>query len=96
MAKSTARKPGTKAKPAPGLMHRIESAFRAKFPTDTVDVSRGYKDNVHVLVVSRQFDGLSERAKYALLWKIIEHAGLSDPEKDRVSVLLGLSPAEIK
>ncbi len=28
----------------------LESAIRAEFPNDTVDISDGYKDNIHVLV----------------------------------------------
>jgi hypothetical protein len=74
----------------------LETALRAQFPKDTVDVSDGYQDNIHVLVVSRRFDGMDERAKQDLLWGIIDTTDLTSDEKALVSLVLPLSPAEIK
>ena len=72
-------------------------AFREEFPDDTVDISDGYKDNVHVLIVSRRFDDLSsEKAKQDMLWNIVDRTVLSDAEKSLISLLMPVSPAEIK
>lgn len=78
------------------LIHRIEAALRAQFPQDTVDVTAGYGTNLHVLVVSRRFDDLSEKAKQDLLWSAIDHAQLTDAEKTRISLMLAYSPASLK
>jgi hypothetical protein len=74
----------------------LEAAFRDEFPEDTVDISDGYKDNIHVLVVSRQFDGMQEQAKQDRLWGIIDGTGLTEAEKTLISLVMPLSPAEIK
>jgi hypothetical protein len=74
------------------LMH----AFRARFPHDTVDVSDGYKDNIHLTVVSRTFDDMSEKQKQALMWEIVDAAGLRPEEKLLVSLIYPVSLAEIR
>jgi len=74
----------------------LEKAFRVKFPHDTVDISDGYEDNVHVMVVSREFDALTERQKQDLMWTIVEASELSEPEKRLISLLYPVSPDEIK
>lgn len=74
----------------------LANAFRARFPHDTVDVSDGYRDNIHVLVVSREFDKLSEAEKQDLLWNIIDETPLRASEKSLISLVLPVSPAEIK
>jgi len=56
----------------------IRHRLRQEFPTDTVDVSDGYQNSIHVLVVSRKFDGLKEREKQEYLWGLIDSAGLED------------------
>src|SRR5436305_14283849 len=45
----------------PGLKRRIRDLFKREFvqrPDETVRVSDGFGDNVHVEVVSHRFDGL--------------------------------------
>jgi len=74
----------------------LEAAFRAEFPHDTVDVSDGYKDNIHVLVVSRRFDGMPEQNKQDWLWGIIDRTKLPRRAKLLISLVLPLSPADIK
>ncbi|MBN2196315.1 MAG: hypothetical protein JW751_26110 [Polyangiaceae bacterium] len=78
------------------LIPRIEAALRGEFPHDTVDVSPGYGSNLHVLVVSRRFDGMSERERQELLWSVIDRADLTDAEKTRISLLLAYSPGSLK
>ena len=74
----------------------VREAFRRRFPEDTVDISDGYQDNIHVLVVSREFDEMRERQKQELMWRIIDGAGLNDEEKALISLVYPVSPAEIK
>ena len=74
----------------------LEAAFRQEFPSDTVDVSDGYKDNIHILIVSRKFDTMKEQVKQDLMWDIIDHTNLTKPAKLLISLVLPLSPADIK
>jgi len=74
----------------------IEAALRKEFPTDTVDISDGYRDNIHVLVVSRKFDDMPDRVQDDMLWTLIEEAGLSDDEKKLISLVMPASPALLK
>ena len=74
----------------------IEEAFRKEFPRDTVDISDGYMDNIHVLVVSRRFDTMDETTKQDMLWTLINGSGLTESERSLISLVLPLSPAEIK
>ncbi len=74
----------------------LEAAFRREFPQDTVDVSDGYMDNIHIVIVSRRFDALGDQEQQDLLWGILDKAPLNDDEKKLVSLLLPVSPAQIK
>jgi len=74
----------------------LREAFRKEYPEDTVDVSDGYKDNIHVLVVSRTFDPLTEKQKQDALWKVIDGTDLTDGEKQLISLVYPVSVAELK
>jgi hypothetical protein len=74
----------------------IQNRLRREFPSDTVDVTDGYQDNIHVLVVSRKFDPMKERVKQDLLWSLIDDAGLEEAEKQLISLILPVSPDEIR
>jgi len=74
----------------------LESAIRAEFPSDTVDISDGYKDNIHVLVVSRRFDKMTDEEQRDMLWGLIDKAGLDEGEKALISLALAISPSMIK
>jgi hypothetical protein len=74
----------------------LTPAFREEFPDDTVDISDGYQDNIHVLVVSRKFDELTEAQKQDMLWGIIDRTDLTDAEKSLISLVMPVSPAEIR
>ena len=74
----------------------LEAAIRVEFPTDTVDISDGYRNNIHVLVVSRRFDDMPESQQRDLLWGLIDSAGLDEDEKGLISLALTISPSMIK
>jgi acid stress-induced BolA-like protein IbaG/YrbA len=80
----------------PQLKKKIETILRARFPGETVDVSDGHGDNIHVIVVSRQFDGIGEKAKQDLLWCTIDDSDISDAEKVKISLILPYSPGDLK
>jgi hypothetical protein len=66
-----------------------------KDPDDLVDVSDGLDDNVHLVIVSRKFDGRRMQEKEDLIWsQLIEK--LSPDEWGKVSLSIGVSPEEIK
>ncbi len=78
------------------LMDRIRAAIKKEFPDDTVDVSPGYGDNVHVVIMSRKFDNMDEQQKQDYVWGLINSGGLTTEQKTRISLLLPLSPQEVK
>lgn len=78
------------------LLTRIRNIIKPHFPEDTVDVSPGYHDNVHVVVMSRKFDNMGENEKLEFLWDILDKSDLEDEVKTRISLLLPLSPADVK
>lgn len=80
----------------PQLKKKIEDILRAEFPGETVDVSDGYGENIHVIIVSRKFDGMRETEKQDRLWSVIDKGGLSDFEKTRISMILPYSPSDLK
>jgi acid stress-induced BolA-like protein IbaG/YrbA len=78
------------------LKEKIAEILHQGFPGETVDVSDGYKENIHIVVVSQKFTGLSEKEKQDMLWSIIDKSDLSDSEKVKISLILPYSPKELK
>lgn len=80
------------------LKTKIEKILREQFPNtgETVDVSDGSGDNIHVIVVSRQFDNMREKAKQDLLWGPIDRSDLNDADKVKISMILPYSPDDLK
>ena len=62
---------------------------------DFVDISDGFDDNIHIVVVSRKFDGCRTKEKEDLIWSELDQ-NLSPEEWGRVSLSIGASPDEIK
>lgn len=62
---------------------------------DLVDVSDGHDDNLHVVVVSRKFQGKRLKEKEDLIWSELVQ-GLTKEEWGRVTLSVGVSPGEIK
>lgn len=64
-------------------------------PDDAVDVSDGPADSIHVVVVSRKFDGKRLKEKNQLIWnQFMEH--LADDEWGKITLSVAASPEEIK
>ncbi|QYK46992.1 MAG: hypothetical protein KF838_09365 [Phycisphaeraceae bacterium] len=95
-AKKVTTRQRSPAKGAFDLKRKLETSLRETFSNDLVDISDGYKGNVHVLVVSRRFDGKSEFERQEMLHEIIRTAGLTKQQMGKISLLLAMSPSEIK
>ena len=62
---------------------------------DLVDVSDGPDDSVHVVIVSRKFDGKRMKEKHDLIWSLFVN-NLRPEEWSKISLTIGTSPEEIK
>ena len=96
MAKNNRKTPRHPKHSRDQVKQLLREAFRRRFPNDTVDISDGYKENIHVMVVSREFDEMPDRHKQELMWEIIDGTELEENEKTLISLVYPVSPAEIK
>jgi stress-induced morphogen len=81
-----------------GTKQRVAEALTKAYfkdPGDLVDVSDGLDDNIHVVVVSRKFDGHRLREKNDLIWSILIKE-LAPEEWGQVTLSVGVSPDELK
>jgi acid stress-induced BolA-like protein IbaG/YrbA len=76
-------------------IHDVLKSGYFKGPDDLVDVSDGSDGFVHVVVVSRKFDGRRMKEKSDLIWSELTN-GLSKDEWGQVSLSVGVSPEEVK
>ena len=65
---------------------RVVEALRREFPQDTIDTSEGYNGRVHLKIVSRRFNGMSEKEKQNYIWDLMN----SELGPDAQSVSLAL------
>jgi len=64
-------------------------------PDDAVDISEGPEDSIHLIIISRKFDGKRLKEKNDLIWsELMQH--LVAEEWGKVSLSIGASPEEIK
>jgi len=62
---------------------------------DFIDVSDGAADFIHVVVVSRKFNGHTMMDRSDIIWdELLKH--LSDEEWGHVSLLIGATPEEVR
>lgn len=62
---------------------------------DSVDVSDGPEDSVHLVIISRKFDGKRLKDKNNLIWSQLMRY-LTSEEWSKVTLSIGASPEEIK
>ena len=62
---------------------------------DLVDVSDGSGDLIHLVVVSRKFDGNCMMERHNLIWSELTQK-LAPEEWSQISLSVGMSPEEIK
>ena len=80
------------------LKHHIRDVLKDGYFNDIddlVDISDGPDDSIHVVVVSRKFDGRRMKGKNDLIWaELTRH--LTPEQWGLVSLSIGVSPEEIK
>ena len=76
-------------------IHDVLKRGYFKAPEDLVDVSDGPEDSIHVVIVSRKFDGHRMKEKHDLIWsELSQH--LAPEVWGKVSLSIGVSPEELK
>ncbi len=80
------------------LKQKIQNLLKTGYFNDTkdfVDVSDGASDFIHVVVVSRKFNGHTIIDRSDIIWdELLKH--LSDEEWGHVSLLIGAIPEEVQ
>ena len=76
-------------------IYNVLKSGNFRSPDDLVDVSDGTEGYVHLVVVSRKFDGMRVEAADEMIRDDIER-GLTDEEQSRITLLVGVSPEEVK
>ena len=80
------------------LKQKIQNLLKTGYFNDTkdfVDVSDGAGDFIHVVVVSRKFNGHTMIDRSDIIWdELIKH--LSDEEWGHISLLIGAIPEEVQ
>ncbi|MEM7531051.1 MAG: hypothetical protein AAF639_02650 [Chloroflexota bacterium] len=76
-------------------IHHVLKTGYFKDPNDLVDVSDGSYDNIHLVIVSRKFDGWRMKEKHDRIWDELTQNLLPD-EWGHISLSIGVSPEEIK
>jgi|LakMenE01Jun11ns_1017448.scaffolds.fasta_scaffold9868970_2 acid stress-induced BolA-like protein IbaG/YrbA len=77
--------------------NRVYLALKTYFsgPDDAVDVSDGPGDSIHVVIVSRKFDGQGLKERNDLIWaRLMEK--LTSEEWGKVSLSVTASPEDVK
>lgn len=80
------------------LKNKIQLALKSgifRDSGDLVDVSDGADGHIHLVVVSRKFDGRRMKEKNDMIWDELEKR-LSEEEWGQVSLTVGVSPEEVK
>jgi len=62
---------------------------------DLVDLSDGSEDLIHLVIVSRKFDGHYMMERHNLIWDELEN-NLKPEEWGHISLSIGVSPEDIK
>lgn len=80
------------------LKQKIHSSLKGNYFNDAkdfIDVSDGAADFIHVVVVSRKFNGHTMGDRIDIIWdELLKH--LSDEEWGHVSLLIGATPEEVQ
>ena len=79
------------------LKQKIHDTLKTGYFSDAkdfVDVSDGSADHVHIVIVSRKFNGHTMGDRTDIIWdELVKH--LSDEEWGHVSLLVGAIPEEV-
>jgi hypothetical protein len=87
---------GEKGRTRKQLKDHLLTTFERGFPSSVVDVSDGYKDGIHIMVVSKAFEKMSANKQQNAMWTVLEDAGLTEDERTLITLLYPVSPADIR
>lgn len=76
-------------------IHQVLKNGYFNSPNDLVDVSDGSYDYIHLVIVSRKFDGQRIKDRYELIWDELGN-NLVPEEWGQISLTIGASPEEVK
>ncbi len=80
------------------LKQKIHNTLKTGYFSDSkdfIDVSDGAGDLIHVVVVSRKFNGHTMGGRSDIIWdELLKH--LSDEEWGHVSLLIGATPEDVQ
>jgi len=79
-------------KPMKHIEQMLKAEFVATHPGSEIQVSEGWGDNIHVLVVSEAFKGMPAEKRDDMVWPILEK--LPEDEMIYISLCLLLTPEE--
>lgn len=83
-------------RPREEIKKALETALAREFSSDSVvSVEDGWRQNIHVKVVSKRFDAMSDQDAADCLWNQIEKAGLVDDEKGLISLALAIGMRDL-
>lgn len=80
------------------VKQKIHDALKGGYfndSNDLVDVSDGQEDGIHLVIISRKFDGRRMKEKNDLIWSELVQK-LSPDVWGKVTLSVGASPEEIK
>lgn len=78
------------------LKTKVRRTLKEYFDADDyVDISDGSNGNVHVVVISRRFEGKRLKDKNNMIWSVLENA-LSAQEWGKITLAIGMTPEDIK
>ena len=82
----------------PKLKEKIRRILQDELKDDAwIDISDGYADHVHIIVVSTKFDEMEESDKQDYLWAILDKSEtLTDEEKTKISLILPYGRVDLK
>jgi len=78
------------------LKDHLLATFERGFPNAVVDVSDGYRDGIHIMVVSKAFEKMSSKKQQNAMWTVLDDAELTEDERALVTLLYPVSPADIR
>ena len=71
------------------LAQKTKAGLRRAFPHDTIETRPGYQGRVHLLVVSSQFNGMTEGQKQNLFWEILKTEVPEEAQAVSVAIVYG-------
>lgn len=76
------------------MKKKLYKILKKEFPTETIDISDGYKKNVHVVIVSKKFEDMEDSIRLDYFFDIIK-GKITKKERKRISLIMLYSVTDI-